>query len=334
MKSLKRFLERTSPAVKRSVAAALIIVLLLVIALIGVDVWERHHSSFEGDTDDSFLFVTLDGKQYERRLDVDVVLVAGLDKFDSDVSSESYNNDKQADFLLLLVIDHANKVASAIHLNRDTMAEITVLGVGGSKVGTITGQLALSHGFGKGGADSGRNVMRAVSQLLGIKIDNYATLTMDAVATLNDMVGGVTVTVQDDFSGVDDTLIKGETITLMGEHALNYVRARSGLEDSSNIARMERQRQYLTELYKQVLSAMREDESFGDDAVLEMSDHLVSDFSVTAIDELFDALGEYEFGEIYTLDGELKEGERYMEFYLDKDSATRRIVELMYKEKK
>mgnify|MGYP000585160404 FL=1 len=70
---------------------------------------------------------------------------------------------------------------------------------------------------------------------------------MDAVPILNDLLGGVEVTVLDDFSGIDDTLIKGETVTLHGDHALTYVRERYGLEDSSNSTRMVRQRQYMTE---------------------------------------------------------------------------------------
>lgn len=323
-----------SPAVKRSVIVAVIIILLLLLTLLFIDIWEKRHSEFEGEADDSFLFVEIDGKYYERRSNVDAILIAGLDKFDTAIENDSYNNDRQADFLLLLIIDHGNKTCSAVHINRDTMAEINVLGIGGNKVGTITGQLALSHSFGKGGTDSGRNTTRAVSGLLGIHIDNYATLTMDAVATLNDLVGGVTLTVKDDLTPIDSTLKKGETVTLRGENALNYVRARSGLDDSSNVARMERQRQYLTELYKVVLDAMRADEGFGDEAVLKMADHLVSDFSTDAIDELFDALGEYEFGEIYTLDGELRQGEQYMEFYLDTEAVTKLMVELMYKEKK
>ena len=37
-------------------------------------------------------------------------------------------------FLLLLVIDHATKQCSAIQINRDTMAAISVLGIGGKRV--------------------------------------------------------------------------------------------------------------------------------------------------------------------------------------------------------
>ena len=334
MKSIKRLISRISPATRRSILAGAIVAALLAVTVLLINLWERRHSEFEGDTDSGFLYVELDGKYYERRQDVDAVLIAGLDKFDAQDTPDSYNNDKQADFLLLLIIDHESKTCSAVHINRDTMAELTVLGIGGSKVGTVTGQLALAHSFGKGGSDSGRNTARAVSHLLGITVNNYATLTMDAVATLNDLVGGVTLTVLDDFAGVDDTLIKGETVTLMGEHALNYVRSRSGLADSSNVARMERQRQYLTELFRSVLAKMNADEEFGEEAVLELSDYLVSDFSVSAIEELLDALGEYALGDIYTLDGELREGDRYMEFYLNKKKTTGLMVELLYKEKK
>ena len=49
---------------------------------------------------------------------------------------------------------------------------------------------------------------------------------MDGMALLNDYVGGVQVTVKDDFSQVDSSLIQGETITLTGEQALIFVLVR------------------------------------------------------------------------------------------------------------
>lgn len=50
-------------------------------------------------------------------------------------------------------------------------------------------------------------------------IDGYAMVNVGAVSVVNDMVGGVTVTIEDDFSEVDPTLKMGETVTLMGEQA-------------------------------------------------------------------------------------------------------------------
>lgn len=71
-----------------------------------------------------------------------------------------------------------------------------------------------------------------------------------------DSVGGVTVMVNDDFTGVDDTLIKGEAVTLYGVHAMNFVRSRMSMKDDPvNINRLARQREYLNALYSQAEKA-------------------------------------------------------------------------------
>ena len=62
--------------------------------------------------------------------------------------------------------------------------------------------------------------MRFSFLLGGTEIDHYLAMTMSAIPQINDLVGGVPVTVLDDFSGIDDSLVKGEEITLMGEQAL------------------------------------------------------------------------------------------------------------------
>ena len=43
--------------------------------------------------------------------------------------------------------------------------------------------------------------MRFPNFLMDVKIDHYISLTMDSVAVMNDLVGGVEVTVLDDFLG-------------------------------------------------------------------------------------------------------------------------------------
>ena len=106
------------------------------------------------------------GGWYARR-DVETVLVMGVDKYADDAAAEDgYTNQEQADFLLLLVVDRTAGVCRVLPLNRDTMTEITALGLAGEQVGTFNGQLALSHTYGSGGLDSARNTGRAVSSLL------------------------------------------------------------------------------------------------------------------------------------------------------------------------
>ncbi len=266
--------------------------------------------------------------------DVESFLILGLDKFEDAINNDSYNNDQRADFLMLLVFDNSEKKFTAVHLNRDTMVNMNVLGVAGQKIGTVNKQLALAHTYGNGRDVSCRNTADAVSELLnGVKVNHYLSITMDAVPILNDLLGGVEVTVLDDFSGIDDTLIKGETVTLHGDHALTYVRERYGLEDSSNSTRMVRQRQYMTAVYDKAMLKIENDDNFVIEASSKLADYIVSDRSVNQLQEIAKKLSQYKFTEIETLEGESVVKDGLMEFRPDTDSIDKIVFELFYKKK-
>ena len=220
-------------------------------------------------------------------------------------------------------------------LNRDTMTKIQILGVRGDVAGTFTGQLALAHTYGSGERDSCLNTTEAVSNLLyGVGIDHYISITMDGVAILNDLVGGVEVEVMDDFSSIDSTLVQGETVTLMGNHALTYVRTRGGLEDSSNLHRMERQRQYLIALQKKLTEKANSDAWFATNAILQVSDYLTSDCTAEKLSKIADLLSKSDVSEIRTIDGEAKVGQEYMEFYPDEDALQALVMNVFYEKVK
>ena len=284
--------------------------------------------------DEDSALTYLNGKWYARRENIETVLLIGLDKFEDAVPDYSgYVNNQQSDFLLLLLIDHENETYTSLHINRDSMAEIQRIGVDGKPVDTITAQLALAHTYGSGKEGSCENTVSAVSgYLYGAEIDHYISLTMDAVADVNDMVGGVTVTVLDDFTPVDESLVKDTSVTLTGSQALTYVRARGGLADSSNVRRMERQRQYLHALHQQVKTKMAESESFLLDAILDISPYLVSDCTVYQLSDIGNTLMVYDGGGIRTIPGEAVKGEKYMEFYADEDALRDLVLELFYTE--
>ena len=157
---------------------------------------------------------------------------------------------------------------------------------------------------------------------------------MDAVPVINDHVGGVEVTVLDDFSGVDDTLIKGEKILLNGEQALKYVRTRKDLEDSTNVSRMKRQQQYIESLYNKVKGLMATNETLVAEAAVKVSEHMVSDRSVNQLEAIAKKITQYEFAGSINLEGESKVGEKYMEFYPDENSLKQIVSELFCVEKK
>lgn len=275
--------------------------------------------------------VAIGGKWYALRENIETVLLIGLDKFQEDIKQEdSYRNLQQSDFLMLAVFDHDAQTCTALQIDRDTMAQIHILGLKGEDLGTFEGQLALSHTYGSGGNDSVRNTMRAVSDFLyGTEIDLCVAFTMDAVAVLNDGIGGVTVTVQDDFSKIDPTLIQGESITLQGEQALTYVRSRGSMKDSTNVARMVRQRQYLAEFYAQV-GQYAANRSRLAELVMNVSPYISSDCSAQQLYDLAEKFVNYELAEIQTIKGESKLGEKFMEFYPDEDALVGQIIQLLY----
>ena len=315
----------------KHVAVLLAVVFLITAALMLVEVWDSSQGRFSGEGKlDSEL--EYKGEKYSLKENIDTLLVLGLDKFEGDSSSDSYNNDKQADFLMLVVFDNDAKTFSILHINRDTMAKVRILAIDETKVvDTVTKQIALAHTYGKGQEASCRNTKDSVEDvLLGVNIEHYISFTMDSVAAMNDFVGGVEVTVLDDFTGIDEALVKGEKVTLVGDQALTYIRTRYGLEDSSNKTRMVRQQQYVEALYEKAKGCLDTDEEFVIKLVDTMDDYVVYDSSDQRIKSFAEKFEEYEFLGIRELEGELKVGDQFVEFYPDEDSVYKNVIELFY----
>lgn len=321
----------------RKIAIILLIVLFFSSCLLVVFCWEKGIWPFSGkDNANEFVntgsSLSYQGQDYIPRYNVETFLVMGLDKFEMPTETTNYYNDQQADFLTLFVFDHEAKTYSAIHIDRDTMVEMDVLGVTGEKTATVTQQIALSHTYGNGLQVSCENTRKCVSNLLfDTKVDHYLSVTMEAVSILNDMVGGVEVEVLDDFTGIDDTLVKGETVTLKGEQALRYVRTRYGMDDSTNRTRMLRQQQYMAKLFEKTSACVKNDDTFIFNVAQETGEYLVTDQPIDQLQRMFEQMSSYTFTEIRAMDGSYFDDNRFIEFYPDEDSIKKIIVDLFYK---
>ena len=314
------------------ILVSIIAVLLIAAILLAAIVMDRQNVSIEWRGEEKIL--EFEGETYILKENVETFLVLGLDKYDENIISDSYNNNQQADFLMLMVFDHDAKTYSTIHINRDTMVEVDVLGVAGDVIGTQNKQIALSHTYGKGGSISNSNTAKAVSKLLcGVKVRHYMSLTLDSIPLMNKLVGGITLEVLDDFSGVEgaENLIKGETVTLSPEEAQIYVQTRKELSDSTNATRMERQRQYLEAMRTQIEKKVENDNEFLTKTVIEMADYMESDCSSTRLQEIGKKMQEYEFVQINDIKGESKVGKGgHMEFYPDENDLKRVVIDLFY----
>lgn len=328
---MKKTNKKASKSKKKALLLVLVCAVVMCSALVGISIWENQQDFVGEQPIDGITGENTDGVEYKLNKNIETVLVMGLDKFSEDVDSSSYDNDQQADFLMLFVLDNQNKTCKAIHINRDTMVEMDVLGVAGQKVGTTTQQIALAHTYGNGQNVSCRNTTKAVSNLLdGIDVTHYLSVTMDAVPVFNDLVGGVTVEVLDDFTGIDDTLVKGEKVTLMGDKALTYVRNRYGLEDSTNSNRMIRQKQYIEELYRITREKTKSDENFVLTAWQELSQYAVSDCYEQDLLQIYEKISGYEYLGTVNIEGKSLVGESFMEFYPDEEKLEKLVLEMFY----
>ena len=324
--------KTTKTIIKGAIVILSLIFVISAIAL-AINIWDENNGKYETSESGADTVIEHNGKKYDLRSDIETFLVIGLDKFSEDINNTSYENDQMADFVTLLVVDNQNKKWEAIQFNRDTIVDCKDLGVAGQVISTEKKQLAYAHTQGNGKEVSCRNVADSVSNLLyGVNVSHYLSLTMSAVEKYNDMVGGVELEILDDFTGVNDELVKGTVMTLNGKQALSYVRERKGMEDSSNASRMNRQRQYLKALYEKSVKCANENENFIKESAASVAEDAVSNLSSGKLETLLGKLSEYEFVELHQLEGENKVGEKFMEFYPDENALKELVISLFYKE--
>lgn len=230
-------------------------------------------------------------------------LIIGLDQTDV-AKANSHQRGGQADFLVVLSIDRIRRTVTPLMLDRDTMTDIQTYGVFGHPAGTQQMQLCLAQAYSGISTPGSANTAQAVSKLLhGVIIDHYVTLDMTAIPLVNDAIGGVEITLPDDFTVYDPQMTKGKTIRLMGEQAEFFVRGRMTIADGTNQSRMARQQQYLSAF----LSQFRQEVSGSQKRLSELLDtvsgHMTSDASENVLLHDINNYDHYAWQPLRTLEG-------------------------------
>ena len=280
------------------------------------------------------VFLTYKDEEYALKENLWTVLLIGTDSVDQYEEDENalldYYNANQADFLILLVQDTEANTTEVIQLNRDTMTDVPWLDVIGNYGGTEFQQLCLAFNSGDGGRASCLNTVDAVSSLLfDAPIQHYIQLPLSGISVLNNLVGGVPVTIPENLTRIDSAFVEGATVHLTGDQAEKFVRARKGLMDDTNAARMSRQRINLQSFRKQAQAAFDSDSEFAMKLVEKMGEHLQSDMTAQQLSDFVESLDKATVYPIRTPDGELVIGAEYYEFFADEESLWE-IVEQAY----
>ena len=259
------------------------------------------------------------------------VLLIGVD-WTEQAQRASARYDGQADFLLLLSFDREKKTVASLQLDRDTMTSIRIYGPFGDYTGVRETQICLSHAYGATAEENCENTVWAVGRLLGnIPIDGYMALDMSGITALNDALGGVTVTLEEDFSSLDPQMVKGATITLQGKQAETFVRGRTGVGDGTNASRMQRQRTFIRSAEELLVQRMNEDMGYAGTLYDALAGHMTTNIERGWLINRAYECREYRRPETKTLAGGHCIGaDGFMEFHADKDALNALLTEMCF----
>ena len=338
------WLSRKSRLRKRDILVISIVVLLVLAGLyLGAQWLEDKNASPEPRGDYRLRYedkqLTVNGQTYRQRSNLITILFMGIDQEDISDSTPAYLrylSGGQADFLRLMVIDPLEKTIAQIEIDRDTMTPITMLNTLGEKLGYRTAQICLSHSYGDGKEQSCGYTVEAVSNLLyNLPIKYYAAMNLDGISTLNDMLGGVTVTLADDFSHLDPAMAKGTTLTLVGDQAEIFVRSRMTVGVGTNEARMARQRQYVSQMMELLHQKIQESSDFIGALFDSLAPQLCTNMSrAQMMNEAWTARN-YTRLPLQSISGVHQEGDYgYIQFLPDEASLEQVILDVFYQKVK
>lgn len=312
--------------------AAALIVLLVIFSIGDEPEAAPVFGSLEGRFESS-VTMDLDGKTlHYRENEITNYLFIGVDK--DDVTNVSgHQNGGQADFLVVLAIDRINRSITPVMLDRDAMVEMQTYGVFGHPAGTRVMQLCLAQAYSGVNIPGSVNTVETVEKLLkGIDVHHYVVLDMSAIPLVNDALGGVEVTLQDDFTVYDPTMTKGATIRLMGQQAEFFVRGRMTVADGTNASRMARQQQYLSGLLTQFRLTVKGNQLKLNEVLDALSGHMATDAGDNTLLHDVNAYDDYTWQPLQTLQGEHAIDEYgFAEFWVDEDALMRLVAGIWFK---
>ncbi|MEU1853003.1 LCP family protein [Streptomyces sp. NPDC019990] len=188
------------------------------------------------------------------------ILLIGTDKR-TGAGNESYGDAGSvghADTTILLHVSKDRSNATALSIPRDLIVDIpdcpTTQEDGSQKVIPGTPQARFNTSLGQDGRTPSCT-MRTVTELTGVKPDNFMVADFNAVKTLTTAVGGVEVCLGKDIDDPDSHLKLSKGMhTIEGEQALAFVRTRHSVGFGGDLSRIGLQQQFLSALMRKLKS--------------------------------------------------------------------------------
>lgn len=276
--------------------------------------------------------IAYNGKEYVLNEDIFSILFMGIDTTDEKQFAKIGLTAHQSDSLILAAVDPEQKRLVMINIPRISMVDVKQYDANFQYARTTRDPISIQYAFGDGKEMSCNLTREAASRLLfNIPISRYISLNLDGLLSANDSIGGVTLTLQEDFTASNPKMKKGVTYTLLGKDAEAFVRGRlqEGL-DGTAMTRTKRHVQYYKAFFTAAKNKLKEDPMFALNLYSSLGGSVQTDLSIEEIIYLSKVVANMEMNEdnIYTLEGTVENEE----LTVDDDALRDLLIRVFYEE--
>lgn len=266
-----------------------------------------------------------DGVTWRYNTRLRTVLFMGVDTRAGAENKIGIGNNGRSDTLLLFVIDPDEERIQLITISRDTMTKVDVYDRDRNYLFSGKMQLTMQYSFGDSAARSCQLVKSKISDLLyDLPINYHCSLTLDGILAASDLLGGIKLTLEDDWTDIDPTYTAGSTITLKGEQLERFLRYRDTDVSGSNDVRMARHGWFIRQMFSQMGTVG----SAGVEMLLDKLDpYLETDMDADTIKQL---TSYHLSDEILKIPGQTVQGKAHDEYYIDEEACKQMILDVFY----
>lgn len=268
-----------------------------------------------------------DGVLYELNANLQAILFLGADDGGAALPGTAPGEGRRADTIFLMLLDSEKQENRLLAISRDTMTDVDVYDVKGSYSYTAPTHINMQYFYGDSAKRSCYLMKRTVSRLLyDMRIDGCLAMNAQAIVTIVDELGGLTITMPEDYSEIDPRFQTNAEVTLTGAETEHLLRYRDSSVHGSNEQRVERQVRLikaLVEKLQQNTSASRLQElldSAGEDVYSDLDADTLKKLVSYRLDP-----------NTLTLPGTVVEGESHDEFHVDEPALRELLIALYYR---
>lgn len=269
-----------------------------------------------------YSYIRYNGADYAYNKDITTMLFMGIDQ-----ESDSHTIGR-SDTMFLVLLDESDESITLLHISRNTMCDVEMLNEAGDTLMLSEMQITLQYTYGDGDHLSCELSSEAVSRLLyDIPVDYYLAMELDGIDSIVSDLGGISMSMNADYTYIDEAFVEGATVIMTGEQVESFVRYRDMNDTGGDEARVQRQELFL-QAFLQTLNTKTNGSTT---KMLSVWDGMSAYCHTDLYTDVIESLMSYEVtDEIYDVPGETVLNGTYDEYYVDEEALQALLIDLLY----